>query len=60
LIASGAETNTVSSQGWTALQKASFNHHAPVIKLFLSLLKDHGRPVQPEPDSEPPAQQSLA
>jgi uncharacterized protein len=41
LIASGAETSLVSSHGWTALQKASFNRHIPVIKLFLSLLKDH-------------------
>jgi hypothetical protein len=60
LIASGAETDTVSSQGWTALQKASFNHHVPVIKLFLSLLKDHARPFQQEPDSDPPAQSGIA
>jgi len=41
LIACGAETNLVSNHGWTALQKASFNRHVPVIRLFLSLLKDH-------------------
>lgn len=41
LIDSGAETSLVSSRGWTALQMASLNHHVPVIKLFLSLLKDH-------------------
>ncbi len=41
LLASGAESSMVSSHGWSALQKASVNRHLPVIKLFLSLMKDH-------------------
>ncbi|MDP1636376.1 MAG: ankyrin repeat domain-containing protein [Gallionellaceae bacterium] len=41
LLASGAETGMVTSHGWTALQQATLNHRIPVIKLFLSLLKEH-------------------
>ena len=58
LIASGAETEAVSSQGWTALQKACLNHHVPVIRLFLSLLKDHFQYSRPKADNadDQPAQ----
>jgi hypothetical protein len=41
LLAAGAETSTVTNHGWSALQQATLNHHVPVIKLFLSLLKEH-------------------
>jgi hypothetical protein len=60
LIASGAETSLVSSHGWTALQKASFNHHVPVIRLFLSLLKDHVKFSKPTLDVDLPAQPNAA
>jgi hypothetical protein len=41
LLASGAETSVVTSHGWSALQQATLNQRIPVIKLFLSLLKEH-------------------
>jgi hypothetical protein len=58
LIASGAETSLASSLGWTALQKASFKHHVPVIKLFLSLLKDHVQHFKSITDDDQPPQLS--
>jgi hypothetical protein len=59
LIASGAETSLTTSQGWTALQKASFHHQVPVIKLLLSLLKDHVQFFKPSHDIDQPAQPGL-
>jgi len=59
LIASGAETSPVSSRGWTALQKACLNHHVPVIRLFLSLLKDHVKFLKPTTGIDLPAQPDI-
>lgn len=55
LLASGAESDAVSGHGWTALQKASFSHHKPIIKLFLSLMKDHAQFVKQTPESSSPS-----
>lgn len=50
LLASGAETTLATSHGWTALQQATLNRHVPVIRLFLSLLKEHVIFLKPGPD----------
>jgi ankyrin repeat protein len=60
LLASGAESGLTSGHGWTALQKASFSHHTPVIKLFLSLMKEHVKFFKSTSGIDLPAQPSVA
>lgn len=46
LLLSGADSNVKTHHEWSALQMASFNNHVPVIRLFLSLLKQHTNVVR--------------